>query len=622
VSEIRHPEAARLLAWVDGELNPLRAWSVRRHVRGCWQCRARVASLESAIGTVGHVLGEPGVEALDVAKARWRFRAAAAEVERSLEPRRGRRLPSVAVAATAMAAGIAFLAWRPTVPPTTPEHAAARMLDVALAAETPVLRAAVREERFTVEYRGTSGTPARRELRVLSSPKRGAWTARWSTEAGDLQTAIYAREAREFTKSGGLRPAVFRAGGGHRALYAYVSDDSEDIERAILRWIRSQAWQSVSFARELAAFCTRSGAVLQIAADGSAVLWTAESAIDGTRYRIHLEGSRNRAPEVLRVAWQSARGSGTIRLKREWRRDYDDVRLAAALLYPPVAGHLSFRHEQRAPLPDSAMPLPQEPALRELLATEVMVLHALHAAALCKADEVRVTRESHAVVVSGGFIDAEGIDTVTALLAGIPHVRLALRKLDVPPLPSLSATPATLEKQMRPAAAEPWLRTRLGVGTRTSERDMFNTMSAVVRDSEDLLSDSWALFRLSLRFPPDLESEMEPDVRNTLHRIVDDHLVAMSVSLAAIDGRLALQHSANTETADGRVWQLRSGDLHERAKHTAEVLLGLFAAGDKVRTAPVANPEQVGVAALIAHVRAMAAQVRADLGSATQAVRR
>jgi hypothetical protein len=175
---------------------------------------------------------------------------------------------------------------------------------------------------------------------------------------------------------------------------------------------------------------------------------------------------------------------------------------------------------------------------------------------------------------------------------------------------------------MRPAAAEPWLRTRLGVGTRTSERDMFNTMSAVVRDSEDLLSDSWALFRLSLRFPPDLESEMEPDVRNTLHRIVDDHLVAMSVSLAAIDGRLALQHSANTETADGRVWQLRSGDLHERAKHTAEVLLGLFAAGDKVRTAPVANPEQVGVAALIAHVRAMAAQVRADLGSATQAVRR
>lgn len=44
-----------LLLEADGELSAWRAALVRRHLRGCWQCRARKLELESSIADVVHV---------------------------------------------------------------------------------------------------------------------------------------------------------------------------------------------------------------------------------------------------------------------------------------------------------------------------------------------------------------------------------------------------------------------------------------------------------------------------------------------------------------------------------------------------------------------------------------
>jgi hypothetical protein len=48
--DVRHPEDGLLLRYLDGELAGRKARQVRSHLEACWQCRAQVEELESAIG--------------------------------------------------------------------------------------------------------------------------------------------------------------------------------------------------------------------------------------------------------------------------------------------------------------------------------------------------------------------------------------------------------------------------------------------------------------------------------------------------------------------------------------------------------------------------------------------
>ena len=617
MSEVRHPDTPRLLAWIDRELSLWRSWHVGRHVKRCWQCRTRVSELEAAIGGVAQRLQPAELSSVELAKARWRFREAAAELEASLAPARQQRPPALLLAGAAAALCFAVFSWR-TAPVSAPEQPSARgLLNAALSAETPPPRGTVREERFTVEYSAGRGPLARRELRLLSSPKRNAWTARWSTEDGELRNAVFASESQEYSRQDGLRPAVFRRSGEYKGLLDYAASD---VEGMILQWIRSQVWQPVSLAREVSEFCNRTGAVLRLSIDGTAVLWTAESSTSGVRIVVHLEAVRGGAPTVLRVSWQSGNRSGTIRIKRESRREYDDVRLAAALLYPSIAAPQQAKVE---PMPRNGISVPPEPAipLSELLAAEVSVLHALHRARLCTTDAVRVSRLPDAIEVSGSFAGEDTTDRTAALLAGIPHVRLRLATINANDVAPLEIAVTTIDRQARPAAAEAWLRSRLGVGVRSSEREMFNTMNAVVRDAEDLLSDSWALLKLSERFPPEVETEMDAETRSRLRKLADDHIVTISVQVAAIDGRLALQQTDQEVDGAVTVWQTSARSLHASARKTAEMLLSLFAGGDSARIPSTADPEQAGIAAMIGRVRSMATLVRGELNGEMRSAR-
>ena len=48
--DVRHPEDGLLLRYLDGELAGRKTRQVRSHLEACWQCRAQVEELESAIG--------------------------------------------------------------------------------------------------------------------------------------------------------------------------------------------------------------------------------------------------------------------------------------------------------------------------------------------------------------------------------------------------------------------------------------------------------------------------------------------------------------------------------------------------------------------------------------------
>jgi hypothetical protein len=622
VSKDRHPDSARLLAWIDRELNLWQSWQLRRHVSRCWRCRSRASELEAAIAAVEKRLGPASITSVEIAKARWLFRQSAAEFESEMVPAAPARRMKLATVSAVLAVCLSVLIWRQT--PTDPEPDALDLLLAAAGDEASPVREAVREEQFTVEYRSGTAPVRRRKLRVLVSHQHRAWAARWSDGAGVVRNAFFASDRQpssEFTPASGLKPAVFRRDGSHVRLVESTAGAAEDVETLILTWIRQQVWEPVSLAREVAEFCTRSGAVLRVSSGGAAVLWTARTALRGVDFEVHLEAKPGQAPSVLQVAWRSRRGSGALLVRRDERRKYDNLRQAAGLLYP--SPRVASTDEAKTAiakeppmLPSPAVPV-IEPAvsLDELVASEVAVLDVLHRQRLCKSDEVRVKRVQDAVEVTGAFAAQDQVDRLARALAPVSHVRLRLSSLEAFPEPA-AARPAgaAVERQARPAAAEQWLRLRLDVGVRTSEREMFNTMNAVVADSEELLADSWALFQLAQRFPPAIERALDLATRSKLRAIADDHLVSLSVHVAAVDGRLALQQTSDRVEAVGQVpWQESLKILHADAKGTAEVLLYLFAGGGASGNGTGSDPEQAGLAGRLGRIRSLAAVTRSAL---------
>jgi hypothetical protein len=110
----RHPDPLTLLAWSEGELPALRGWMVARHVRSCWDCRAKARHWENITAEVAagvSTLPEPS--RVDTAKALWRFRAACQDIVVA-EQRRWWRLrpawvtPALSVLAVASVAVVAI----------------------------------------------------------------------------------------------------------------------------------------------------------------------------------------------------------------------------------------------------------------------------------------------------------------------------------------------------------------------------------------------------------------------------------------------------------------------------------------------------------------------------------
>lgn len=75
----RHPDPALLLAWAEGELPWWRAWTVRRHIRRCWTCKAAVHELESVICALP--AGLPELSPVEITRAWWRFREASRHLD-------------------------------------------------------------------------------------------------------------------------------------------------------------------------------------------------------------------------------------------------------------------------------------------------------------------------------------------------------------------------------------------------------------------------------------------------------------------------------------------------------------------------------------------------------------
>jgi anti-sigma factor RsiW len=70
LESIFHPSSGKLLAWLDGELDPRRARKVARHLEGCADCRRILTGIETAAEIFGAVEQAPDAPALAAGRIR------------------------------------------------------------------------------------------------------------------------------------------------------------------------------------------------------------------------------------------------------------------------------------------------------------------------------------------------------------------------------------------------------------------------------------------------------------------------------------------------------------------------------------------------------------------------
>src|SRR5258707_15513209 len=80
---MRHPDEGMLLRYLDGELSGRKSRHIRSHLEACWQCRADVQTLETAVGDCVNYRKNVLAECLPPAPGQWKpldFELAEAEL--------------------------------------------------------------------------------------------------------------------------------------------------------------------------------------------------------------------------------------------------------------------------------------------------------------------------------------------------------------------------------------------------------------------------------------------------------------------------------------------------------------------------------------------------------------
>jgi hypothetical protein len=247
--------------------------------------------------------------------------------------------------------------------------------------------------------------------------------------------------------------------------------------------------------------------------------------------------------------------------------------------------------------------LPPGPAEEDLLAVEIQALAALHRSRFCLNSGIGVRRVGPAVEVSGFVQSKDQRDRLTWLLQGIGSGILQLRLTD--PAEAAGNAPSTVDiapvsgrgKRIAPPI-EAWLRQSLQVGSRMTEREMFNLMNAVVLESESVSSEAWAIRHLAEQLPPARTLHLSAEPASQLLQMVDDHAIALANSLRTLRGRLhrvsgtpPLRSSQPLTDVPGDPWQTKVAGLQKCSEGVVSRLLESFSA-----TAGPANPDNTGAA--------------------------
>lgn len=240
-----------------------------------------------------------------------------------------------------------------------------------------------------------------------------------------------------------------------------------------------------------------------------------------------------------------------------------------------------------------ALDLPPGPTEEDLVTAEIQALAALHRSRFCLTSGIEVRRAGSVVEIKGTVLSGDQRDRIAGILNSVSHGDL-LRILLTQPAEAPDGPPSPGEVRPQPdpdaAAAPPplvaWLRRNLGVGSRRTERDMFNLMNSMALESERASSESWALRHLADQFPLSRTRQWKPELQDQLLQMVDDHAIALANDLQRLESRLTTQigvppspNGTLPSPRDYEHWQDRVLALHTMVEDVVRPLLASMSTG-------------------------------------------
>jgi hypothetical protein len=524
---LRHPEDGQLLRYLDGELPRGKANQIRSHLEACWQCRAEIEELQSAVGdcvryrknVLGACLPPPPApwRALDFEKADAELanRSIFARLASFLSPTRNAplRWALTGVAVLALAAGI-FQQLR-----QTPKVEAAVLLQkaIAVAQSRPV-----GGRRLQITTRTGRITRSLSERAIGAASRTAASTAQETELAHLFQSAHY--------------------------------DWNNPLSAAAYSGWRDQ-------------LPSKKDEVLSAPNSYDIITTTADSELVSATLKL-----RTTDLEPLQGRFEFR--------NREWvemTELVDQQTTPASTVAGATGGMPRQPGVPPGPSLDPAAAAPESSSFSE----ELQVAAALHQIGADLGEPIEITREAGQIVVSASGIPAQRQQQIHGQLDRLPHV--VVRFAD-PVFPA--SAPVQSEPVARDAAGTEKTNRTARIEQRLGGRPQFERVSGQILDwTDSAMTRAYALRRLAEEFSADAEQTMTADDRRNLRALGRSHLDAFSKDSQSISTTLrpvltglgggAFPLEVRTEA---NTWQAASDELLTAARRVetlTAVVLGV-----------------------------------------------
>jgi hypothetical protein len=569
-----------LLAHADGELSPLADIRVRRHLKKCWECRARLAELEQQAEELARAFrqGEfPGPEWIDRARSEMTARQQCAERDLARARRSApgvRPLLPAPVYAMLLVVALAVGAWFYSTR-AAPAPRAAEILARAQKRESEPPRAAV-PFRQTVQVEVVQETPRRQSsagvVRIWSDFPSGRFALRWEGPGGTLKHAVW--------RPDGANDVVYHAGRHPRwpegapeprnlrclaDLSRYALDDPEILEAAFFDWLQQWHWRPLSLSSDFASFANQEGvrvSVERLQSGSGTPLFRVSAVREDPRLRVQLileVDGQNWQLRLQRVRFSAAGRTVEFRLAASTPETIPPAQLLAAVFRPDIPAR------RGVPAPrELTLDLPRGPAgggaastetVRPRLvpwgeprALEIEVLYALHLVRACLGEPVEIVRGSDGAIEVRGLVKtgerkAEILSALTELqVRGAVTVNLQTTAEAMGQGPGSSGTPERRsEVRWRRLPIEDELeryfeKRRVPGGAESPRVLIARLADTAVASGEAALAEAWALRRLIEKYPPEETLDLDARSRRLVQIMTRDHTAELWTRLAALRG--------------------------------------------------------------------------------------
>jgi HAMP domain-containing protein len=528
-SQMRHPEAEQLLRYADGESPARSAGQIRSHLEACWECRAELEDLQSAIGECVHYRRNTLQRHLPAPPAPWadiydQFAKIDAAFERDSFRERVmwvlrtpfRSTKKWAPVAVALIAACTLFYWFRQ----TPSVQAAELLRRAIAA------ADSRPQRpRPIQIR----TKTRRLTRITGAERKVTLNAADTDTVSSLQ-------------------ALFQA--AHYDWKDPLSAKSYQEWRDRLKDKRDEVVE------EQDAYSIRTNT-------GSGELMEATLKI--------------RRRDLLPVA-------GRLEFRDQEWVEITEIAEEATQAPDPIASAGRNRADHQSNALPRILPNGRPPSSISTSATigdELHVLATLREMNADLGDPIEVSQVSGDILVTGVGVPTQRQQEIKTALSSHKHVVIRFfepTQETVQPEREASADTTT-------AANVQQLQTR--IARQIGGRVYFTQLAAQVLDlSEPMMARAYALRRLAERIPIEVEPELSTEERGIVRRLQRDHTEALGRQIAEIDRILkpvlasvgGASETGQPGVTSSGAWQSATEELFQTARRVDRLLAVMFGA--------------------------------------------